>query len=104
MFAPAITSSIIGSVSPEKRGVASGIQNTVTQTAGVLSIPFSLLLMTLVIPYNKLSHIVNGSQLINPVEVPIFLKAVNYACLILGIITLGAIIPILRGDQKPKKI
>jgi EmrB/QacA subfamily drug resistance transporter len=104
MFAPAITSSIIGSVSPEKRGVASGIQNTVTQTAGVLSIPFSLLLMTLVIPYNKLSHIVNGSQLINPIEVPIFLKAINLACLILGIITLIAIIPILRGDQKPKEI
>jgi hypothetical protein len=59
--------------------------------------------MTLVMPYNELSHIVNGSQLINPVEVPIFLKATNYACLILGIITLIAIIPVLRSYQKPKK-
>jgi MFS family permease len=104
MFAPAITSSIMGSVPAEKRGISSGIQNTVTQTAGVLSIPFSLLLMTLVMPYNQLSHIVNGSQLINPVEVPIFLKAINMACLILGIITLMAIIPILRGDRKAKTI
>jgi EmrB/QacA subfamily drug resistance transporter len=100
LFAPAITSSIMGSVPAEKRGVASGIAVTVAQTAGVLSVPFSLLLMTLVIPYNRLSQIVSGTQLINSNEIPTFMKAVNHACLILGIITLLAIIPVLIGDSR----
>ena len=99
LFAPANSSMIMGSVPPEKRGVASGIRNTISQTAGVLSVPFSLLLMTLVIPYNKLSQVVNGTQLINPAEAPVFLKSINYACLILGIITLVAIIPAYIGSE-----
>jgi MFS family permease len=102
LFAPAITSSIMGSVPAEKRGVASGILTTIGQTAGVMSIPFSLLLMTLVMPYNKLSQIVSSSQLINSNEGPIFLKATNIACLILGIITLFAIIPVLLGGPREK--
>ncbi len=97
-----ITSSIMGSVPAEKRGVANGISMTVNQTSGVLSVPFSLLLMTLVMPYGKLSKIVSSSQLINSNEVPIFLKAINHACLILGIIVLFAIIPSLLGGQREK--
>jgi EmrB/QacA subfamily drug resistance transporter len=93
--------SVMGSVPAEKRGVASGISMTVNQTAGVLSVPFSLLLMTLVMPYTVLSQIVGSSQLINSNEVPIFLKAINHACLILGIIVLLAIIPsLMRGQQE----
>jgi EmrB/QacA subfamily drug resistance transporter len=92
--------SVMGSVPAEKRGVASGISMTVNQTAGVLSVPFSLLLMTLVMPYTVLSQIVGSSQLINSNEVPIFLKAINHACLILGIIVLLAIIPsLMRGPR-----
>ena len=83
----------MGSVPAEKRGVANGIRMTVNQTAGVLSVPFALLLMTLVMPYGKLSQIVNGTQLESSNQVPIFLRAVNHACLILGIITLCAIVP-----------
>jgi EmrB/QacA subfamily drug resistance transporter len=101
LFAPPNTSSIMGAAPTEKRGAAAGIRTTVTQTAGVLSVPFSLLLMTLVMPYNRLSQIVNSTQLNNANEVPLFLKAVNHACLILGIITLFAIIPsVLRGPRE----
>jgi hypothetical protein len=75
---------------------------TINQTAGVLSVPFSLLLMTLVMPYNKLSQIVGSSQLINSNEVTIFLKAINHACLILGIIALFAIIPSLLIGKREK--
>ena len=99
LFAPANTSMIMGSVPPERRGVASGIKNTISQTAGVLSVPFSLMLMTLIIPYNKLSNIVSGTQLINSNEIPLFMEAVNRACLILGVITFLAIIPVLRGGE-----
>ena len=52
-------------------------------------------------PYDKLSQIVSSSQLINSNELPIFLKAINHACLILGIIILFAIIPsLLRGPRE----
>ena len=44
---------------------------TLNMTGSVLSVPFSLLLMTLVMPYNKLSQIVGGSQLISSNELSI---------------------------------
>ena len=53
----------MSSVPAEKRGVANGIRMTLSQTGIVLSVPFSLLLMTLVMPYNELSQIVNSSQM-----------------------------------------
>jgi EmrB/QacA subfamily drug resistance transporter len=100
LFFPPNSSAVMGSVPAEKRGVANGIRMTINQTAGVLSVPFALLLMTLVMPYDKLSQIVNGAQLASSNQVPIFLRAINHACLILGIITLCAIIPSLL--IKPK--
>ena len=89
------SSAVMGSVVSGKRGIANGIRMTVNQTSNVLSVPFSLLLMTLVMPYTKLSQIVNSSQLLTSNEGPLFMKAINYACFILGIITLAAVIPSL---------
>jgi len=67
-------------------------------TGGVISVPFSLLLMSLVMPYSRLSQIVGSTQLIGGNELPLFLRSINHACLILGIIVLFAIIPsMLRG-------
>jgi EmrB/QacA subfamily drug resistance transporter len=101
LFAPPNINSIMSSVIPEKRGVANGIRTTLTQTANVLSVPFSLLLMTMVIPYDRLSQIVGISQLINSNETSVFLKAIKLAFLVLGIITMFAIIPsVLRGPQQ----
>jgi EmrB/QacA subfamily drug resistance transporter len=101
LFASPNTSSVMGSVPPEKRGTANGIFMALMYTAGVLSVPFSLMLMTLVMPYAQLSHIVSNSQLNNANEIPSFLRAVNHASLILGIIVLLAIIPsLLRGSRK----
>jgi EmrB/QacA subfamily drug resistance transporter len=95
LFFPPNSSAVMGSVSPEKRGIANGIRMTLNQTGNVFSVPFSLLLMTLVMPYAKLSQIVGSSQLLSSNEGPIFLKAIDHACFILGIITLFAIIPSL---------
>ena len=104
LFMSPNTSSIMGSVPAEKRGVANGIRMTLNMTGGVLSVPFSLLLMTLVMPYNRLSQIVGSSQLIGSNELPMFLRAINHACLILGVIVLVAIIPsLLRGPQEKTK-
>jgi len=101
LFMPPNTSSIMGSVPAEKRGVANGIRMTLNMTGGVLSVPFSLLLMTLVMPYARLSQIVGSTQLNDASERLLFLHAINHACLILGIIILFAIIPsLLRGPRE----
>ena len=102
LFAAPNVSAIMSSVPAEKRGVANGIRMTLNQTANVLSVPFSLLLMTLVMPYDKLSQIVSNSQLVASNEVPTFLKAINHACFILGIIVLFAIISSLMRGQREK--
>jgi EmrB/QacA subfamily drug resistance transporter len=100
MFGPPNVSSIMGSVPPEKRGVANGIRMTLVMTGGVVSVPFSLLLMSLVMPYSKLSQIVGSKTLISSNELPQFLNAINHACLILGFVVLLAIIPsVLRGPK-----
>jgi len=49
----------------EKRGVANGIRMTLNMTGGVFSVPFSLLLMSLVMPYNQLSQVVGSTQLLS---------------------------------------
>jgi EmrB/QacA subfamily drug resistance transporter len=101
LFMSPNVSSIMSSVPVAKRGVANGIRMTLASTGNVISVPFSLLLMTLVMPYDKLSQIVSKSQIISSNELPLFLKAINHACLILGIIILFAIIPsLLRGPRE----
>jgi EmrB/QacA subfamily drug resistance transporter len=105
LFASPNMSSIMGSVPAEKRGVANGFRMTITMTGGVLSVPFSLLLMSLIMPYAKLSQIVSSTQLNNLNELPQFLRAINHACFILGIIVLFAIIPsLLRGPRENTKL
>jgi MFS family permease len=100
LFTSPNSSSIMGSVPAERRGVANGIRTTLNQTGNVISVPFSLLLMTLVMPYDRLSQIVSTSQLISADALSTFLRAINYACLILGIIMVIAIIPsLLRGPR-----
>ena len=104
LFMSPNTSSIMSSVPPEKRGVANGIRMTLNMTGGVFSVPFSLLLMSLVMPYNQLSQVVGSTQLLSGNELPTFLRAINHACLILGIIVLVAIIPsLLRGPKENPK-
>jgi EmrB/QacA subfamily drug resistance transporter len=100
LFTSPNSSSVMGSVPAEKRGVANGIRATLVQTGNVISVPLSLLLMTLVMPYGRLSQIVSSTQLTSPDELQTFLRAINQACLVLGIITITAVIPsLLRGPR-----
>jgi hypothetical protein len=55
-------------------------------------------------PYDKLNQIVSTSRLGNSSEIPVFLKAINHACFILGIVVLLALIPtLLRGPRESNK-
>lgn len=104
LFTSPNSSSIMGSVPAQKRGIANGVRMTLVQTGNVLSVPLSLLLMTFVMPYSRLSQIVSSSQFVNSGELGIFSQAINYACFILGIVTLLAIIPSsLRGPRQAKE-
>jgi hypothetical protein len=90
----------MSSVPAERRGVANGVRMTLNMTGTVISIPLSLLLMSLVMSYGRLAQIVSSSQLISYNELHMFLQAMNNACLILGMIILIAIIPsLLRGPR-----
>jgi MFS family permease len=100
LFSSPNSSSIMGSVPPHRRGV----RTTLSQTGNVLSIPVSLLIMTFVMPYDRLSQIVGTSQVIGSIELDTFLRAINFAFLTLGIIVGLAIIPsLLRGSRTPKE-
>ncbi len=100
LFIAPNASSVMGSVPQEKRGTANGIRMTLNLTGSVLSVPLSLLLMSLAIPYTRLSEIVGSSAIGSAAELHAFLGAINHACLILGVIILLAIIPsLLRGPR-----
>jgi MFS family permease len=100
LFSSPNSSSVMGSVPAGKRGIGNGVRMTINQTANVLSVPLSLLLMTFVMPYDRLSQIVGGNQLVTSGELHTFLRAINMSCLILGVILLVAIIPsLLRGPK-----
>ncbi len=105
LFISPNSSSVMSSVPAEKRGVANGVRMTLNMTGGVLSVPLSLLLMTFVMPYSRLSDIVGGQQLAGSGELGTFLRAINWACLVLSLITLLAIVPsMLRGGRPgPRK-
>jgi len=101
LFSSPNVSSIMGSVPPSRRGVANGVRTTLHQTGSVMSIPVSLLLMTFIMPYDRLSQIVGTSQIIGSIELDTFLRAINFAFLILGIIVGLAIVPsLMRGSRK----
>jgi EmrB/QacA subfamily drug resistance transporter len=101
LFIPPNVSAVMGSVPAEKRGIANGIRMTLNQTGNVISVPFSLLLMSLVMPYSQLSQIVNSSQLVQPGVMHTFLRAINQSCLILGFVIVAAMIPsFLRGKRE----
>jgi len=98
---PPNTSSIMGSVPAEKRGVANGIRMTLNMTGGVLSVPFSPVADDAGNAIRQLSQIVGSTQLNDASERQLFLHAINHACLILGIIVLFAVIPsLLRGPRE----
>ncbi len=90
----------MSSVPPQKRGVANGVRMTLNMTGGVLSVPLSLLLITFVMPYARLSQIVGNNQLAKGSELLTFLHAINRSCLTLGVVIVVAIIPsLLRGPR-----
>ncbi len=100
LFISPNASSIMGPVPPDKRGVANGVRTTIVQTGIVLSLPLSLVFMTLGMPYSQLAQFSGGTINLPSGGTCAFLSALHYAFIILALVTLLAVIPsILRGPK-----
>ncbi|MBI2184960.1 MAG: MFS transporter [Thaumarchaeota archaeon] len=103
LFTSPNSSSIMGSIPPERRGIANGVRVTLNNTGNTLSIPLSLLFMTFAMPYDKLSTLMGNTQPIGSGELAMLTTALRYAFLFFGVITAIAIIPsLLRGPPTHK--
>jgi hypothetical protein len=93
----------MGSVPPKRRGVGAGVRSTILNTSSVVSIPLALSLMTVVMPYDKLSVVVSASTLGNSVEILQLLGAVRYAFYAFALINgLTIIVSGLRGPKETR--
>ncbi|MBS7628870.1 MFS transporter, partial [Candidatus Bathyarchaeota archaeon] len=100
LFTSPNSSSVMSSVPAHCRGVANGVRTTIVQTGMVVSIPLSLVFMTLGMPYHRLTQLTSGASAMIPQDIPIFLTAIHHAFNIIAILTFAAILPsILRGPK-----
>lgn len=101
LFRSPNASSVMGSIPPDRRGIGAGVRSTVLNTSSVISIPLALVLMTAVMPYDKLAVVVSATTLGSQQEVLELLDALRYAFYAFAIINLlGVIASVLRGPRK----
>jgi EmrB/QacA subfamily drug resistance transporter len=104
LFRSPNASSIMGAVSPDRRGIANGVRTTVISSANAVGIPLAMALMTSVLPYDKLASIVNADILSNKMEVLGLLHAMSYAFYALAFINLlGAIASTFRNKVSTRQ-
>jgi EmrB/QacA subfamily drug resistance transporter len=95
------TGAIMGSVSPEKRGVASGARTLLVNVGMVLSIAFAIAMVTSAMPADKMVEIFSGVTrgLSEGTAVP-FISGLHTALLFMaGVSIVGAIFSALRGSE-----
>ena len=107
MFVSPNISSIMGSVPPNRRGIASAFRTTLFNVGGTLSTGLIVLLITSGIPYSVFSTLL---QSLTPVSLGTtvqheFVNGFRFACLVLAIVNTAAILPsFLRGPRKKYSI
>lgn len=100
LFSSPNLSSVMGSVPPERRGIANAVRSTVWNSSLAASIPLAMALMTLMMPYDKLASIVNASILTDQHEAIGLLSAMSYAFYALALINvLGVVASVSRGSR-----
>ena len=105
LFVSPNMSSVMSSVPENRRGIASALRATFFQVGFVLSLNAAVLIMTFVIPYQRITEVISA---INPIAIPeseklLFLKGLDSAYFWLATVNLAAIIPsVLRGSSKKK--
>ena len=97
-------SSIMGSVSPSERGIASGVRATFFNVGFVLSFNVALLVMTTVVPYATVTAVISSgsSAAVAGADKALFARGLDYAFMTSAAINAAAIFPsILRGKRSP---
>jgi EmrB/QacA subfamily drug resistance transporter len=103
MFASPNISSIMSSVPANRRGVASGFRATTFNAASTASYGIVILLMTIAIPYNTFTALIQGIglQVLSTPAKQQFLSGFKIALLVLATINASAIVPsLLRGGKE----
>jgi MFS family permease len=101
LFASPNISSIMGSVPPQRRGVASAIRATLFNTGNVVSIGLVAYIITTAIPYQVVSGIISGGYAtLTPNESIGFVTGMGRAFIVAAAITLvGMFVSNLRGRE-----
>ena len=101
MFVSPNISSIMGSVPPNRRGIASGFRVTVFNVGLTASSGLAILLITTGLPYSVFSMLVEGvNQGVSQVAVQEFVNGFKIAAFVLAVINTSAIVPsFLRGPR-----
>jgi len=106
LFASPNISSIMGSVPPQRRGVASAIRATLFNTGNLVSIGLVAYIITTAIPYQVVSGIISGGYTtLTPNESTGFVTGMGRAFMVAAAITLvGMFVSSLRGRRASRGI
>jgi len=101
LFSSPNVSSIMGSVPPIRRGVASALRGTFYNVGYTLSFNVAILLMELKIPYSLITNIISSMNSVNVtlVERVSFSNSLHIVYLILAIVNGLAVIPSIIGGR-----
>jgi EmrB/QacA subfamily drug resistance transporter len=102
VFSSPNMSSIMGSVPPAERGVASAVRATFFNVGYVLSFNIALLVMTAVLPYSTITAVISSANpaAIAGLDKALFAKGLDYAFEVSAAINAVAILPsVLRGKR-----
>jgi MFS family permease len=99
LFASPNISSIMGSVPPERRGIASSFRATFFNVGYTISLNLAILIMTFTVPYAIVTRIISSSPVgISPTDRFLFEQGIKTTYLWLAAINTVAILPsFLRG-------
>ncbi len=99
LFASPNISSIMGSVPPERRGIASSFRATFFNVGYTISLNLAILIMTFTVPYAIITRIISSSPVgISPTDRFLFEQGIKTTYLWLAAINTVAILPsFLRG-------
>jgi EmrB/QacA subfamily drug resistance transporter len=102
LFSSPNMSSIMGSVPPSERGIASGFRATFFNVGYVLSFNVAVLVMTAALPYSVITAVISSTNpaSIGGIDKALFAKGLDYAFVVSAGINAVAIVPsILRGKR-----
>ncbi len=101
IFASPNMSSIMGSVPPDRRGIASGFRATFFNVGLTVSLNLAILVTTFTVPYSLVTKIlIEAPSAITPAQQALFADGLRLTYLAMGVVNTIAIIPsFLRGKR-----